>query len=102
MAEQRSNLSLADVSRSSGLPGRTIRYYIAQGLLPGPDKAGRGAVYGTGHLQRLAEIGQLQAQGLTLREIARQLGGRRRWVEAGDRTQDRPPDSPTIAEQSLR
>jgi len=75
MAEQRSSMSLAELSRVSSLPGRTIRFYIAQRLLSGPVKAGRGAVYGQGHLQRLAEIGRLQERGLTLREIAGRLAG---------------------------
>jgi DNA-binding transcriptional MerR regulator len=86
MAEQRSSLSLVELSRLAGLPGRTIRFYIAQGLLSGPDKAGRGAVYGQGHLQRLAEIGRLQDQRLTLREIAGQLAGRAEEVSASEPT----------------
>ena len=67
------NLSLADLAKQSGVPGRTIRFYIARGVLPGPAKAGRGASYGGEHLERLAEIERLQAKGMTLREIARHL-----------------------------
>lgn len=37
---------LAELAQKAGLPGRTIRFYIARGLLPGPLKAGRGATYG--------------------------------------------------------
>ena len=53
-----------------GLSARTVRFYIGRGLLPGPEKAGRGASYGPAHLQRLQEIQRLQADGLTLAEIA--------------------------------
>ncbi|MFM8393601.1 MAG: MerR family transcriptional regulator, partial [Acidobacteriota bacterium] len=66
-------LSLADLAERSGTPARTIRFYIARGLLAGPLKAGRGASYGEEHLARLREIRDLQANGLTLTEIARRL-----------------------------
>jgi len=68
--------TLAELARRSGCPQRTIRFYIARGLLPRPLKAGRGASYGPEHLERIALIRQLQQQGQTLAEIAVQLGGR--------------------------
>jgi len=52
------------------VPPRTIRFYIAQGLLPGPMGSGRGAAYGRRHLQRLDRIRVLQAKGMTLAEVA--------------------------------
>ena len=58
-------LSLAELAERSGTPGRTIRFYIARGLLAGPFKAGRGASYGEAHLARLAEIREWQEKGLT-------------------------------------
>lgn len=67
-------LSLAELAELSEVAGRTIRFYIARGLLPGPTQAGRGASYGHEHLRRLQEIKKLQGQGLTLTEIARSLG----------------------------
>jgi DNA-binding transcriptional MerR regulator len=71
-----SNLkTLSDLSQESGLPARTIRFYIARGLMPGPVKAGRGAVYTEEHLARLEKIKQLQAEGRMLAEIAHALGG---------------------------
>lgn len=75
MTSNQQEFSLADLAEKTGLPGRTIRYYIARGLLPGPLKAGRDAIYGGLHLERLQGISRLQAQGLTLLEIARHLGG---------------------------
>lgn len=66
-------MSLAELAEKAGLPGRTIRFYIARGLLPGPQKAGRDAAYGTEHLERLQEIARLQGERLTLLEIAQRL-----------------------------
>ena len=43
-------LTLADLSTATGIPGRTIRFYIAQGLLDGPDTAGRTARYSPRHM----------------------------------------------------
>lgn len=68
-------LSLVDLAKESGLPGRTIRFYIARGLLPRPVKGGRAAAYGPEHRARLAEIQQLQKRGLTLSEIGGRLAG---------------------------
>jgi DNA-binding transcriptional MerR regulator len=67
-------LSLKELAERAGCPPRTIRFYIARGLLPGPLKSGRGACYGEEHLKRLAEIRHWQAQGLTLAEVAARLG----------------------------
>ena len=65
--------SLSELAEVSGVPPRTLRFYIARNLLPGPDKAGRGARYGAGHLARLGEISDLQSAGLTLAAIARRF-----------------------------
>lgn len=65
--------TLAELSKQSGIPARTIRFYIARGLLGGPVKPGRGAVYTAEHLARLERIRQLQAEGRMLAEIAHDL-----------------------------
>ena len=75
MGADTEQMSLRDLAARAGTAERTIRFYIARGLLPGPVKAGRGAFYGPAHLERLREVGRLQAQGLTLAEIVRQLSG---------------------------
>jgi DNA-binding transcriptional MerR regulator len=62
-------MTLAELSAESGIPARTIRFYIARGLLEGPVKAGRGAEYTAGHLARLEKIKSLQAEGRMLSEI---------------------------------
>jgi DNA-binding transcriptional MerR regulator len=68
-------LTLADLAESSGLPARTIRFYIARGLLDGPVKSGRAATYTNEHLARLEKIKELQAKGRMLSEIGRSLAG---------------------------
>lgn len=68
-------MTLAELADASGLPARTIRFYIARGLLEGPAKAGRGAAYTRGHLERLARIKTLQAEGRMLADISRALDG---------------------------
>ena len=70
-------LTFAELAEKAGLPGRTIRFYIVKGLLPGPVKAGRGARYGKEHLETLRSIKGSQAKGLTLSEIARMVAGER-------------------------
>lgn len=66
-------LTLADLADKSGIPARTIRFYIARGILDGPLKGGRAASYSGDHLKRLQAIQKLQARGLTLTEITRTL-----------------------------
>ena len=61
--------TLAELADAAGIPARTIRFYISRGLLAGPAKAGRGAVYTSVHLKRLEKIKELQGQGRHLSEI---------------------------------
>ena len=68
-------LTLPELAEATGLPARTIRFYIARGLLDGPVKAGRAAAYTEDHLARLEKIKKLQAQGRMLSEIGRSLAG---------------------------
>jgi DNA-binding transcriptional MerR regulator len=68
-------MSLSQLAAEAGIPARTVRFYIARGLLDGPEVAGRGAAYGPGHLERLRLIRELQSRGLTLAEIGRELEG---------------------------
>jgi len=65
--------SLDQLAAASETPARTIRYYIARGLVKGPSKAGRGATYTTDHLSALRQVKHLQAQGKTLGEIEAML-----------------------------
>ncbi len=55
---------------------RTIRYYTTAGLLDRPaEMRGRTALYGRRHLLQLVAIKQLQARGLSLSQVQRQLAG---------------------------
>jgi DNA-binding transcriptional MerR regulator len=67
--------TLAELADATGIPARTIRFYISRGLLDGPAKAGRGAVYTGAHLERLEKIKALQSQGRHLSEIAPLMEG---------------------------
>ena len=61
--------SLSDLASLAGVTPRTVRYYVAQGLLPSPDAAGPATKYGEGHLARLRLIKRLQREHLPLAEI---------------------------------
>lgn len=64
---------LADLAQETGTTTRTIRFYVAEGLLPPPVGAGPAAVYNRDHLERLRLIALLKAQYLPLKEIRRVL-----------------------------
>ena len=68
-----SEYSLQDLVDLGGVTPRTIRYYIVQGLLPSPGKAGPGTTYTDGHLNRLRLIRRLQREHLPLAEIRTRL-----------------------------
>jgi DNA-binding transcriptional MerR regulator len=71
---QPNEYSLEDLARHLSIQPRTIRSYIQQGLLRGPDSMGRNARYSGYHLKRLELIKALKDEhGLTLDEIRRQL-----------------------------
>jgi DNA-binding transcriptional MerR regulator len=63
------DLSIEDLEKHSGLPVRTLHYYMAEGLLPGPDKRGKNASYSQEHLDRLDLILILKELHLPLKEI---------------------------------
>lgn len=65
--------SLSDLARLADVTPRTIRYYVAQGLLPAPEAAGPATTYGEGHLARLRLIKRLQRDHLPLAEIRGQI-----------------------------
>jgi DNA-binding transcriptional MerR regulator len=65
--------SLQELTQAAGVSVRTVRYYIAEGLLPPPVSAGARSFYGEAHLNRLRLIGLLKDRFLPLKEIRRQL-----------------------------
>ena len=66
-------MRLAELTRRSGVPRSTIKFYIREGLLPAGDPQGRNqATYGPRHLERLELIRALrEVAGLPLDVIAR-------------------------------
>lgn len=66
-------LGIEDLAERVGVSVRTIRYYIAEGLLPGPDGRGKAATYGLEHLLRLRLIRRLVEQRLPLAEIGQRV-----------------------------
>lgn len=66
--------TLSELAALTGIPARTIRYYIGQGLVPPAATAGRGARYPAVALARLRLIARLRDDHLPLAEIRRRLG----------------------------
>ena len=66
-------MRLAELTRRSGVPRSTIKFYIREGLLPAGDPQGRNqASYGPRHLERLELIRALrEVAGLPLEVITR-------------------------------
>lgn len=62
-------LTLEELTSDAGVTVRTVRYYIAEGLLPPPEGAGRAARYTEDHRNRLDLIASLKDRHLPLREI---------------------------------
>jgi DNA-binding transcriptional MerR regulator len=75
MAALTPRYTLAEIAGLAGVTPRTVRYYVAQGLLPSPGSVGPGAKYDDGHLDRLRLIRRLQREHLPLAEIRRRLAG---------------------------
>jgi DNA-binding transcriptional MerR regulator len=70
-----SRMSLGELTEAAEVSVRTVRYYIAEGLLPPPERAGPGSSYSCAHLDRLRLIQRLKEAYLPLREIRRRLSG---------------------------
>lgn len=61
--------SIDELSTLAGVTARTVRYYIAQGLLDRPLGETRGAYYVERHLQQLLQIRRWTESGLSLDRI---------------------------------
>jgi DNA-binding transcriptional MerR regulator len=68
-------LTLSELTAAADVSVRTVRYYIAEGLLPPPEGSGPGSAYTRGHLDRLRLIQRLKEAYLPLKEIRRRLSG---------------------------
>jgi DNA-binding transcriptional MerR regulator len=67
--------SIDDLSALAGVTPRTVRYYIAQGLLDRPEGAKRGAHYQQRHLEQLLLIRRWTDAGLSLERVRELLAG---------------------------
>lgn len=67
--------SLTELADLAGVTPRTVRFYLAQGLLPSPGATGPGVKYAEAHLDRLRLIRRLQREHLPLAEIRDRLSG---------------------------
>lgn len=65
--------SLDELSKLANVTPRTVRYYIAEDILPPPMIGGRNATYSQEHLDRLIAIGAMKDMYLPLREIRHRL-----------------------------
>jgi DNA-binding transcriptional MerR regulator len=68
-------LDINSLSRAADVPVRTIRYYLAEGLLPSPNGRGPAASYSHEHLDRLRLIRRLQDAHQPLAVIKTRLAG---------------------------
>lgn len=76
-------LTIEELADAADVPVRTVRFYITEGLLPGPGSRGKGATYRQEHLDRLRLIRLLVRQRMPLTEI-RQLLARLGDAEMGE------------------
>ena len=74
-ADTLERMSLGELTEAAGVSVRTVRYYIAEGLLPPPEGAGPQSAYTPGHLDRLRLILRLKAAYLPLKQIRRRMAG---------------------------
>lgn len=75
MVDGRTEFNLEELAERAGVPVRTVRFYIAEGLLTGPRGRGTAATYSEGHLARLRLIRLLVEQRVPLAEIRERLAG---------------------------
>jgi DNA-binding transcriptional MerR regulator len=96
MNSRTARYSIGDLAGLVGSTPRTVRYYVAQGLLPPPEGAGAGAHYSNEHMDRLRLIQRLQQQHLPLSDIRQrlsQLGAREVAALVAEQEPDAPSDS---------
>lgn len=102
--------TIDDLAVRTGVPSRTIRFYQARGVLPGPRKRGRVAYYDESHAERLKIVGELQDKGLRLRAI-RDIVTRpnldanviQQWLGVGEQLGSLSHDAPQLlGEDELR
>lgn len=71
----RPRYSIDEISTLAGVTPRTVRYYIAEGLLDRPEGEKRGARYLPRHLEQLLQIRRWTEAGLSLERIREHRAG---------------------------
>jgi len=66
-------VTLTELAEQTGESARTLRFYVMQGLLRGPDASGPRARYPFEYVARVRWIRERQSEGLSLGRIARDL-----------------------------
>ena len=61
--------TIDELAAHTGIASRTIRFYQSKGVLSAPERKGRVAKYGRGHVDQLRKIGELKDKGLTIKAI---------------------------------
>ena len=87
-------LNINELSARTGVPVRTIHYYLAEGILPSPGARGKAARYGEEIVLRLRLVRRLVEQRMPLADIKARLSGlpaddMRRLLDEDDRRQSR-------------
>lgn len=67
--DEKNRYTMDDLVSRTGLPRRTIRFYVEKGLLDPPAGRGRGGFYDASHLARLLEIRKSREEGRSLESI---------------------------------
>lgn len=64
-------MTISELSRTTGTPASTIRFYLREGILPSPERRGKTrAYYDDTHVRRLREIRKMREKSaLSIREI---------------------------------
>jgi Ca-activated chloride channel family protein len=73
MRRDERRLTIEELAKSVGVPVRTVRFYITEGLIPGPGSRGKGATYGEEHLAKLALVRRLAERRVPLSDIREQV-----------------------------
>jgi len=66
-------LTIEELAESVDVSVRTVRFYITEGLIPGPGSRGKGATYGEEHLAKLALVRRLAERRVPLADIRKQV-----------------------------
>lgn len=66
-------MTIGQLAGQAGVTRRTIRYYVAEGLLPPGRGVGQRKIYGHEHLLRLKLITQMKQEYLPLHEIRKRI-----------------------------